>query len=399
MMFKNIFFNSPLPRVYLNVMDGLFKQDVFCRPQYGFYEVSARERLRIKNLLTKSYGNIGTVRAIDRLPGNNINSLNYRISTVRGVFLLKKMSVRAAEEKSRLAHLQKIVQASHQESLNLPEMVPATDGSLLSWGNDAFWLVMDWLPGVHYDGQEACLKKIFEAIAQLNVFLGSFPGGRQKRFFKTYSFYEPTELQGFLKYQQWYQRSKTGNKDLLERNLRFSAETIFSCFDPRTLRLISETFVPEHLTHIDLHPHNILVTKSGRVSFLDLDSISFSHRLPCIGYAMFKLVRNYVVAHKTQKNLGAKLPQVRNNVTRLFIKYGIFNESEVKTLALGARAMILKRMMYILRDYFFLKRRTWAHLFLMHHAALRESEFIFGIQTPNHLPPSARQPKKELVVS
>ena len=99
--------------------------------------------------------------------------------------------------------------------------------------------------------------------------------------------------------------------------------------------------LPLRPTHIDLHPHNLLVDRRGHVTFLDIDSIRLATVPVALGFAAFKLCRQ---AHVEKAGSGDP-----RNLARRFLRraLGAAIEGADDLIWIGAKAELLKRIAFI----------------------------------------------------
>lgn len=354
----------------------LFRQDVFCQTYPERLSLSRTQKAGVARILKKYYARrVGGIHGIVRLCGNNINSLNYRITSDNGKFLLKQLPSMNQRQRTVLNFHQRIAKTARKEKLLLPQSFLTSEGKLAALDSGNAWVLLEWMPGEHYFSGEKRFESIFKKVGSLSIFLKTFPVGSFP--LSPYRFYEPSEIRSIRCYQRWIHSRKAFKRDHFEQLLHFVGEEILACFSEASMKRISDLFNHSCLTHIDLHPQNVLISNKGAVSFLDSASLMLSDRIPCVGYALFKFMRNHVATSPHKKNALNAIRFIRCAVTERFVLDRVFRRQEADLLALGARAMIFKRILYILRDYFLFKRRTWANFLPMHFNALKESAALF----------------------
>jgi hypothetical protein len=129
-------------------------------------------------------------------------------------------------------------------------------------------------------------------------------------------------------------------------------------------------------THIDLHPHNLLINPKIGPVFVDIDSLQRADRVQNIGFATFKLVRQYIVHEQIFKSY-----QKIKRDTRCFIdivtKTAQIEEINCNDICLLATAEVLRRLALIIDLNRLQGNRAWNTVLHMHLMALHEIPLMF----------------------
>jgi len=121
--------------------------------------------------------------------------------------------------------------------------------------------------------------------------------------------------------------------------------------------------------HIDLHPHNILITKDEAI-IIDLDSIYNISLNTSLGFGYYKLLRQDI-ANKSHEEKSKKLMcEIFNNT-----KYDNIFEPLISYYFV--KKEIMRRLLLILQENLTLGSSDWNHVLNIQINALSEVDYIF----------------------
>ena len=125
------------------------------------------------------------------------------------------------------------------------------------------------------------------------------------------------------------------------------------------------------LLHRDLHPHNILIN-GKKVYLMDIDSIVPTKWPIAIGFAVFKLIRQFCVKNKiTPKNIG-----LMSNFINILLDSSKISGMNYKILFLGGKIEILRRIIVIMEGNLNGNISPWNKVLEMQIKALSEIEYL-----------------------
>lgn len=174
------------------------------------------------------------------------------------------------------------------------------------------------------------------------------------------------------------------NKEHLEEKLGQSYakaiqsnwQSFFECF--HTTMSCNDILNCQHstLTHIDLHPHNILTYDNKVVNFLDFDACYQGHMATTLGFGASKQLKRTVInslRNRDTDSLPSLLTRYFSNISVVCEKYGITGE----ILRLFANAESLRRLLSVCRKRLDGVQIVW-HGAEVHANAFVENDYIFS---------------------
>ena len=129
-------------------------------------------------------------------------------------------------------------------------------------------------------------------------------------------------------------------------------------------------------SHIDIHPHNILINSAGQPVFVDIDSLQVAGRIQCLAFATYKLARQYVVYEQLQGS-----PREISRTTREFVerlcRVANIGYEDYRKFPFGAMVEVLRRIALIADLNMHSQNREWNAVLHMQLDALREIPLLF----------------------
>lgn len=309
----------------------LFEPDLFSdvrKPR--FEEIDPRRAEPVFPVLETCYGiPRARVESIRSVP-NCLNSELWLIRTgPKRLFLKKRQAASFGFIEDLLRELRTLRSAGGDA---FPELHPAVNGGYSVVRDDSvYYLMQDADPDAQYAaGGEAGLgEAVGRAVTALKTL--RVKGLNSRRYFtdaeqKKFSDLKQAASDGRLspRVEPYWESFRRHYETVLEE-----------CKKSGWLRDADET------CHIDLHPHNLLVEDSRLVRVLDLESIQRAHRPACLGFFVFKALRNQAVL-KGSRNDTARL---RGSLVEGLLRSKALDASETGLLSLGARVENLKRFL------------------------------------------------------
>ena len=123
-------------------------------------------------------------------------------------------------------------------------------------------------------------------------------------------------------------------------------------------------------THIDLHPHNVLISEQGKSVIVDIDSLQRADKIQSLSFAAFKLIRQHIVHDK---------PSDRDAPVQEFMSI-LDIDMDAETFGHYAMAEVIRRIGIIADLNMHKENRQWNKVLHMQLAALHEIPHIFKIR-------------------
>jgi Ser/Thr protein kinase RdoA (MazF antagonist) len=352
----------------------IFGPDLFSRSKPGFERVSDEICSDISNVIKTHYTCLGReVESVEKLSGLEINSKNFKVAIGPRTYALKRIDriVNIATCNEQLTISQNLL----ERGILFPRIVRNDEGTLVSSHDDgAIWILAEFIKGDFFSG---CSKDFFTVARAV--------GAMQN----TLETIEPNILPRSISVGTWTQTSNILS-ELLERKREWS--TLFPQLEYEALTREHEYFahsfryVYDHLsdvprtlvpTHIDIHPHNILVSADRVPVFVDVDSLQIADRIQCMAFATYKLARQHVVYEGL-----AGSPKEIAKTTREFVDNlahaAKVEKSGIAHFPVAATAEVLRRIAIIADLNMHKENREWNAVLHMHFSALHEIPQLFA---------------------
>ena len=354
--------------------ENIFTPDLFSRSHPKFEDISQDKLKEINSVLSEHYSHLGnTARTAEQLSGLEINSLNFKVCMGSGIFALKRINRKlcGVSCSNQLALSQQLL----QQGILFPKIVQNAKGSLISLQNDGYiWVLAEFVEGDYFSGQKENFFTIAHAIGKLQHTLDAI---------------DPSGIPLSIAAGSWKTTSNIIIELLGRKNdwdcifpksesdaLRKECIMIENSFERVAERIpqIDSRIVP---THIDLHPHNILMTRENTPVFVDVDSIQRAERTQSLAFATYKLARQYVV-HEGLTVSKDKIAKDTRCFVDIILHTAGLNDINIKDFPILATAEVLRRIALIADLNMYKESREWNAVLHMHLMALHEIPLLFS---------------------
>lgn len=344
---------------------ALFAPDLFSRPSPVFQPAEENALREIKEILERHYLFASDeILSAGKLSGIEVNSNNYKIIASSGVFALKCAGL---QTKSDVLDVQlRVSQKLLEKGVAVPCVVKTQDG-LYSVGdeNGKIWILSKFVEGGYFSGSSHEMLKLFQSVNDLQESLESLD--------------EASALPLSAAACGWPE-----TKAILEELLSRRPE--WDCFFPASesaalareegcLRRVFDKLSIFHdeprgkvvPTHIDLHPHNVLIDGQGKPVIVDIDSLQRADKIQSLSFAAFKLVRQHII-HEKPADTGSPARKLMDilEIDMNVEKFGCY-----------AAAEVMRRIGIIADMNMHKENRQWNKVLHMQLAALHEIPHIF----------------------
>ena len=352
----------------------VFQPDLFCVQKPVFMPVAVAAESGALEVLRNFY--TVTEKMVRRLEEPKPAPINSKIVIVHGqseAFVLKgfelekflPLKLEQIEGRLRL-----VAELRREARLPFPEIIPSIRGRLaVEDGHSLYYLMRYENGGAYYphkdeqdiDAVAACIGKLYEVLRPLS----------RKLDMPRRKYFESNEIRTF----ELLQRAASNG------SLDPSAQSYWPVFRKQYEMAYKEfskcgwSQKEPEICHIDLHPHNLLLRNSKVVGVLDFESILFGNRIACLGFSVFKLLRNYAVLTKASQ---AKVSQIREKFIEKLIRNKALDSGDVPLLSLGVRLENIKRFLYGFRNQNENKLRGGERMTIFGNALSGEIDFIFN---------------------
>ena len=346
---------------------GLFLPDIFSKPNPVFKPVAPSMALEPMHIL-KEYYSFGSqdVLSIEKLEGLEINSQNFRIATKGKTYALKRVSAQAKIDSCRIQLF--VAQELSKQGIALPHLVEASNGQpYVCNDNSQLWILSDFIEGSYFIGTAAHYSASIRAIVGLQEALENTEQARKLPLSAAVDAWDGAVLiieELLARSGEWSTLFPSAEYQALlrEEGHLISCLKKVSVYERSSLKKI----VP---THIDLHPHNILMPKDRSPVIVDIDSLQCADRTQSLAFAIFKLTRQYIVQEK---------PSDLSAPAQLFMNALGIQEGESRIYFMAAMAEVLRRISIIADLNMNKNNHDWNAILHLQLAALYELPYIFG---------------------
>ena len=347
-------------------MKELFKSDYFSKSSPTYSKVEDKDYHIIKeifkNYYTEYFDNFTEINKIDSLDGNSKNYL-ILLSNTKSIIFKNISNIKDIDLlKNKIEVSNKIFNTT---SL-LPKFLLNDLGEYFSKDNNNFWLASEFFDGRSFNGSMKHTDYTCKALSRLLFNLKNHEKINTDIELDTHSTFinVNTILSSFYNNKLDFKSSfPLDIFNLLLENKNFILNT---------LSKIDLSFISRddfQLTHIDLHPHNVLISKSNDVCFIDIDSLMLGSLKKSIGFMIYKMGRQFYI-------YNAK----KNNICRLFLqKLNLKDEDSIVSDLRSATCLEILRRISIIIECNMLKQDTrWNSMLGIQINALHEIPFIFN---------------------
>lgn len=357
-------------------MNGqLFAPDIFSRSQPQFESVSSDILSNISEVVETHFTCLGhKLISGEQLIGLEVNSNNFKVRIGPRVYAIKQINKQAniASCNEQLVISQNLL----ENDIQFPRIIKNDDGNLLSHCDDGeSWILAEFIDGDYYSGKSLQFFSIARSLGKMQLALetiGDKKGLPQwasaETWFQTNKFL--SEL--LERKSEWSTLFPASEYELMIREHDSLVKSINQVMDytPK----ISYNIVPAHM---DIHPHNILVTVENVPVFVDVDSIQLADKIQCLAFATYKLARQHVIYDDIAGSHKHISMETKKFVDILAQEANI-NRNEVKDFPLAATIEILRRIAIVTNNHINKKYRKPNTILHMQIMALREIPLLFS---------------------
>lgn len=351
----------------------MFVHDLFSNSIPAFKQPTIDVSELLKNILAENYSNISNdIICIEQFQGNEINSNNYKVTTASGIYLIKKFI--DIHDHNKLQRVLLTNNWLHDNNIKFGKVHSSNKGELVvkSKVENSFWCIFDFINGSFFTGKTD--RELISVSSEIGVLFNKLEKVPM-------DLYPVDRIEHFINYDYLMdnmEKNKNNwtvyfNKDVslvLDQNWDF-LKNIYSKLIENKDMILSIKSTP---THIDLHPHNILVFEDKIKSILDVDSIKLDYTLVSISFSMYKLLKQTIITRGIQGNTGEIARVTKLYFNSLIKKVPII---EKEKLYIYSVAEIFRRIFIIFSLNIYQNDKRWNHVLKIHLDGLKEAKIIF----------------------
>lgn len=355
----------------------LFSDDIFSNATPCYSAVTESLAENIRDVLRAYYfDRQAVIDSIQKVGALEINSHNFRATIDGTTYHLKCLSPQASipAVTSQFALAEKLREAGQP----FPAVLKAKNHQLLVTDDrQQGWIVTSYIEGHYFAGHEEEVYAVGARIGGLYATLANKeclgPAGNDvlARMDSLSMSGVATLIQSAT---QWEACLPAKDYALLSRHMHHMEDAV------RAAKRHADAIMdgsPE-ISHIDLHPHNILINGDGLPVFLDVESLRPHPRLVSIGFAIYKLMRQYAARHALREHNHEQIGKVALGMCHRIIEEGGLSSNEMNLLSSAATLELCRRLSLIIELNINNRNTAWNKVLPMHIAGLQEIPLIFS---------------------
>lgn len=303
-----------------------FKKDIFSKKKISFKKKTFINKKKVVNKLFRERVKISKIYELNI---QSKNSKNFLLKIKNENFLLKFENLEKKKNKidiKEIIVLRKLI----GRKISLPI-------NLINHKNSDLISLYKFIDGYHFNGEIKHFKRIIDLLP--NLFLKK----NKNLNLKTTNYFSKKEniimenLESNKIIKRNFKKYHKKNQKILK----------FLSFEWLRLKNLCKNKIQKkkYFFHNDLHPHNILINKNGKIIFLDYRSFKLVNFEISLSYCLLKLCRQ-IISNK-KKILIKKLSN--ETVSQIRKKFNFFKFSDVKISDL-AKIEVLRRICIILTN-------------------------------------------------
>lgn len=357
-------------------MEGMFCPDLFSDATPKFRDAPQPLVSEVSAILREHYRGIGVPESRMFQSGAiEVNSNNFLVRAGRERYIVKRWPAGSAAEIAARRTQAALANWLALGGVALPRVVEAGDaGELVVEHGGISWCVLHFVDGAYFSGQGEEFLHAGIAMRALFRALHAAPDALRVAQAIRHSPAQAQDMLSALDRDRSRWPSIFGQPDAAR--LR-DAWTDIATALADTLRIEPDLDATTALCHIDLHPHNVLVSGGRVTTFLDFCSLLRAPVGSMVAFNLFKLARQSIVA-RGAGGLQADVRALRDRVLDDLAASGLIPGHAPAALARLAKAEILRRLLLIVRLNVERADRDWNHVLPVQIRALREADVLFS---------------------
>ena len=332
----------------------MFEPDLFSDPVPKFHPAPMPAAALVLAMLAAHYPALGAASSEVRQSGAmELNSNNFLVEAGGGRFIVKRWPLNAQHATARTQAA--LAEWLARQGQPIPAPRAAASRELVVEYQGFGWCVMDYVDAGYFSGAGEQLGQAAAAVTALFRALQSAPASLQpqKRI--------EHPLQDWRALLEKLERNRGGLSEVESALLRQEWPAVTAALAEAIA--LAPMLESASLCHIDLHPHNVLVSGGRVAALLDFPSLVLAPAPSMHAFNLFKLARQAMVARGVRTPPAELLRQL---------------QGAPRYPARLAKTEILRRLMLILQLNVESGNREWNHVLPVMLLALREADVLFA---------------------
>jgi len=317
----------------------------------------------IKEIIKTEFPFLADILYVEQMPGLNLNSKNFKVSLVDGVYTLKNWG---SLNPKRIKQICELLLHINMHGVIAPiPVLNLQNGFTVMRDNDYFTL-FNYIAGENFYPKFSDLSPYLESLSNLFLALDSFPG----------EIYPPLNLDLDLISKTLINTTSKNSSRLYSY---FSNE--FAILQNMIEKLLNEiekfskiaNMSKKQISHIDLHPKNIIELHDNKYAFLDFESCLYSDPNIAWGFSLIKILRQMIVFSNSSLDpsvVGAHALSVVNRQEFAAVL-------QVENLPTFGRVEIMRRLVLIIEQFENFNSQDWFSMLPIQIQILKESYQLF----------------------
>ncbi|PJZ58129.1 aminoglycoside phosphotransferase family protein [Leptospira barantonii] len=261
-------------------------------------------------LLSREYGHLGNIISVEPLQFSfHVNNQLFLIRTEDRKYILKFNQALndfygIEDATVKLEAIGRSTGVLRKSGMNVEETIPSINGNYVSLLNQGSLRLFHFIEGREYSVTED--KADLERLISFSKLLHSFPVSKLESEIPNIRIYltAPYSLEETHKNKRFIQEKLEEEKGEQWRDVQENFETVFE--EVERLILWNESH-EKRITHVDLHPRNVIIGFDSVLSAIDLDYLRIGNPFVCLGLTFTRTTffgKSERLAKDLENNLG-----------------------------------------------------------------------------------------------
>ncbi|OUR64348.1 hypothetical protein A9Q79_07910 [Methylophaga sp. 42_25_T18] len=355
-----------------------FQPDIFSEIKPVFSDVGIEKAEEIKKVFKVNYDSLNAeITRVRKFGGIELNSNNFRIDTDKGQFILKVFDDLSERELEAIEKQHALMAWLYMNQVSCPFPHKGQSQTYICRCDDGKYIsLLSFIDGGYFPGIDIPeIRKVGEAVGKFHAQLNLAPNELKPN--RKYPHLSSTDKEVFndviSQSQKILSKFPTEHRSLLVNN-----NTILNKAWAQVLSYQDDFIQSKHgLVHIDIHPHNVIMSGNSEPIFLDFDSLMHAPLKMMLGFSAYKLLRQIVSRNGNNMSQKEKRALVYDYLEGALLFLPDLDLSP-KSVAIFAYTEICRRISCILRLNIFESNPSWNHVLEVQIAGLAEVELLCG---------------------
>jgi hypothetical protein len=360
--------------------DSRFRPDKFTSSIPDFVPASPAGVIAVEHVLEHYSTQIAPLTSLWQIGGVSVedsstiaaNASNFKLETTSGEYILKRNLLTA--NVSSLDRQLALLEWLGDRELPVPALVRTNIGEMTASNDNDRWYLAKFVPGNYFSGHEDEISSVANEIGRVISTLAERPAELSLHRTRP-DYFTDQEHQTFLEVKnlrsEWFSVFGHENAMLLKENWN-----LFSgCYSDLVKHSGVLNNFRKSTSHIDLHPHNILMKSDKLSAVLDFDAC---YEIPIelsIGFATAKLMKR-VGTRTKQENSNLSITQCADRFLEILGRHLPEAVLDRQALKQFARAETMRRLLSMCNRRILRQKSVWNDM-SVHLSGLGEIDEIF----------------------